>query len=124
MSFKLPPSFNFFAPFLMTLVVMFNFNYKASAAETGKMKEIHLKTSAYSSMCKNKIEAKLNQQDGVESSFLNLTSKVLTVSFDSAKISEDSVKTVVTKLGYDVEDNDKVKNEEKQEDKEKKIGNG
>ena len=65
--------------------------------------KIQLLTSAECNTCKIAIEEKLNYTKGIRFVELDVPSKVLTVSFIPKKISLDSIKTIVSELGFDVD---------------------
>ena len=104
---------------LFAVMLLSAFVFNVSYAE--KSEEIKIKTSAYSWMCKNKIETKVNKMDGVNDCELDLSNKTLTIKFDSSKISEKDIINQIEDLGYDAElkpntekmvEKDKKKNEE------------
>lgn len=82
---------------LMTVV----FSNQIFAADT--VKEAKIKTSAFSWMCKNKIESAVKDFDGVKSADLNLEEKVLTVKFDETKIDVEKISQKIKDLGYTAE---------------------
>lgn len=86
---------------LFALMLLTAFVPNVSYAENSE--EIKIKTSAYSWMCKNKIESKINKMDGVNDCELDLSNKTLTVKFDSSKISDIDIINQVEDLGYDAE---------------------
>jgi copper chaperone CopZ len=65
------------------------------------LNEVKIKTSAYSWMCKNKIETNVNKMAGVEESKLNLEDKVIAVTFDPKKITADELVNSIKDLGYE-----------------------
>lgn len=67
---------------------------------------IKIKTSAICGMCKRKIEKNLVFEKGIESANLDLTSKILTVSYDPKKISSEKIKKAVANTGYDADEVD------------------
>lgn len=53
--------------------------------------------------CKMAVEKALNNMDGVEKAEVNLDAANATVTFDSAKVSEDQLRATVKEAGYKVE---------------------
>jgi len=87
---------------IRTLVaVMLVFSLTLSISFAKEKKELKIKTSAYSWMCKNKIETKLNKMDGIDDCELDLATKTLTIKFDEAKITQDKIVTEIKDLGYE-----------------------
>ncbi len=74
----------------------------ANAQETAK--EIKIKTSAQCEMCKDRIEKALKKADGVISSDLDLETKEVTVKYKEAETSPEAIRKVITKVGYDADD--------------------
>ncbi|HRO75156.1 MAG TPA: hypothetical protein PLP27_03280 [Crocinitomicaceae bacterium] len=62
------------------------------------------KTSANCSMCKDRIEDRLNYVKGVVYSELDTPTKMLTVKWRPKKISETEIKTIVSHIGYDIDE--------------------
>ena len=67
-------------------------------------KQVEIKTSAQCEMCKKRIEDKLNYTKGVKFVELDVASKVLTVKFNTSKITDKEVKDVVASIGYHADD--------------------
>ena len=90
--------------FIKTMVAaMLVFSLAFSISFAKEKEELKIKTSAYSWMCKNKIETKLNKMDGVDDCELDLATKTLTIKFDIAKITQDNIVKEIEDLGYDAE---------------------
>jgi copper chaperone CopZ len=66
--------------------------------------EVQIKTSAQCEMCKDRIEDKLNYTKGVKYAELDVDSKVLTVKYNTKKLSKVDVKNLVADLGYNADD--------------------
>jgi copper chaperone CopZ len=66
--------------------------------------EVKIKTSAQCEMCKDRIEDKLNYTKGVKYAELDVDSKVLTVKYNTKKLSKGDIKNVVADLGYNADD--------------------
>ena len=70
---------------------------------------IHLKsqdtvrifTSAQCESCKNRLESRLVKQKGVQSVDLDISSKVLTIIYQSSTISKEALEEKVTEIGYE-----------------------
>jgi copper chaperone CopZ len=77
-----------------------------SEADTAKVK---FETSAYSFMCKNRIESEVSSIDGVEECYLDMDSKELRVEYDKEKTTEEEIKKVVIDMGYECKKIDKDK---------------
>ncbi|MGD1843463.1 MAG: heavy-metal-associated domain-containing protein [Thermonemataceae bacterium] len=73
-------------------------------AQSKKLKEVEIKTSAVCGMCKTSIERDLAFEKGVKSSNLNLENKMLTVIYNPKKTSPEKIRQAVTKVGYDADD--------------------
>jgi len=90
--------------FVNTLLAsMLLFALVISVSYANEKEEIKIKTSAYSWMCKNKIETKINKMDGVEDCELDLATKTLTIEYDNTKQTEEIFVSVIEDLGYDAE---------------------
>ncbi len=63
-----------------------------------------IKTSAVCEMCKERIEKGLKKIEGIISASLNVETKIVSVEFDSTKITLDEIRKGITKLGYDADD--------------------
>lgn len=87
------------AIFMMAIFILSSSSMLAKDAT----KNIEVKTSAYSWMCKNKIESKINDNAAVESAYLDLDSKTIKISFDSTKIKDADLIEQIKKMGYDAE---------------------
>ncbi|MCX6154491.1 MAG: heavy metal-associated domain-containing protein [Candidatus Kapabacteria bacterium] len=72
------------------------------AISEDSFREIKIKTSAYSFMCKNRIETEVKKLDGVRNSVLSLENKVLTVKFNPSKVTTDKIKTTISDMGYTI----------------------
>mgnify|MGYP000312526779 CR=1 FL=1 len=82
-------------------VFLFNANYVLAE---DKLSKIDIKTSAVCNHCKTKIEKGLLKQKGVKEAILNLDNKILTVTYDSDKITPEKLRASISKLGYDADD--------------------
>ena len=66
--------------------------------------EMKIQTSAECGSCKTRIEKGLNYTKGVKFAELDLGTKIVTVGFNSKKISETEIKKVISEMGYDADD--------------------
>lgn len=80
---------------LTILVVGFGF---------GQSEEVVIRTSAECGSCKTRIEEKLNYTSGVKFAEVDLAANTITVRYNTKKISLDELKTIITDLGYDADD--------------------
>lgn len=71
--------------------------------EKKKTDLIDIKTSAQCEMCKTRIETALAYEKGVVKPNLDLETKVLTVSFKTAKTNPDKIRNAIAALGYDAD---------------------
>jgi copper chaperone CopZ len=65
------------------------------------LKTIEIQTSAQCEMCKDRIENALVYAKGIKNAVLNLDTKIVTVTFNIKKTSEDQIIKILTDLGYD-----------------------
>jgi copper chaperone CopZ len=65
--------------------------------------EVKIKTSAYSEMCKNRIETEIKQQDGVVDAYLDLKDQTVIVTYKSKTIKSSKLKDLISDMGYDAE---------------------
>lgn len=76
----------------------------AFAQKKNKVAEVEIQTSAKCGMCKQRIERDLGLTKGVESAKLDLNSKVVTVKYNTKKMSEADVKKAISTIGYDADE--------------------
>jgi len=72
------------------------------SSATAQNKTDSLKEHGNCSMCKDRIEKAL-KVDGVISADWKIASKILTVTYDSSKISNDSIQMKIAAVGHDTE---------------------
>ncbi len=87
---------------LFTFVCMLFIVTTASAQK--KQEEVKIKTSAICKMCKATIERQLAFTRGVESSDLDVPSKVVTVTYNPRKTNIASIKKAINESGYDADE--------------------
>lgn len=61
---------------------------------------LRIETSAICGMCKTRLESELGFLRGLKSATLNLDSKVLTVVYNTKKLSPDAIRSKISSLGY------------------------
>ena len=66
--------------------------------------ELKVKTSAVCDMCKETMEKHMAFEKGVKKSSLDVESKILTVTYNPAKITPEQIRIAVSKSGYDADD--------------------
>lgn len=66
--------------------------------------ELKVKTSAVCDMCKETMEKHMAFEKGVKKSSLDVESKILTVTYNPAKITPEQIRKAVSKSGYDADD--------------------
>lgn len=86
--------------FALTLIFV---SFSLSYAFANKIAEAQIKTSAHCGSCKTKIEKSVNKLDGVIQSNLDLDSKIITVKYDSDKLSVDDIRARIKKVGYEAD---------------------
>jgi mercuric ion binding protein len=84
--------------FVLTLVIA------TAASAQKKQEEVKLKTSAICKMCKATIERQLAFTKGVENSDLDVSSKVVTVTYNPKKTDVASIKKAINESGYDADE--------------------
>jgi copper chaperone CopZ len=75
----------------------------AHAQTAAKDKSIEFKVSGNCGMCKNTIEPSLKDKPGIKSAVWNKDTKIMKVTYDPAKISEDQIHKNIANAGYDTE---------------------
>ena len=89
---------------LATLVAVFMFgSVIVNAKDNSSLKEVKIKTSAFSFMCKNNIETTLKNTKGVDDSYLNLEDQIVTIIFDPSSVKVEDLRNSIKELGYDAE---------------------
>lgn len=74
------------------------------SAHAQKVQEAKIMTSAECGSCKDRIEGKLNYVDGIRFAELDVPTKVLTVKYQSSKISLAEIRKIVSETGYDADE--------------------
>ena len=63
--------------------------------------KVEIKTSAVCNMCKATIEKALKKEEGVLKARLNVSTKMVAVTYDPAKTNPEKIKKAITLSGYD-----------------------
>ena len=87
-------------PAIVLVVLLLTFGISAYAQ---KKAEIKIKTSAECEMCKATIEKTLKYTKGVKSATLDLTTREVTIVYNSKKITPDQLRKVISDAGYDAD---------------------
>jgi copper chaperone CopZ len=90
-------------PILSALLVISLFFTSAVFAQK-KTEEIKIKTSAQCEMCKTRIETALAYEKGVVKSNLDLSDKVVTVTYKPGKTTPEKIRKALNAVGYDADD--------------------
>ena len=76
----------------------------ASVNLLAKDNKVELTTNITCKGCVNTIKSAFKDVDGIKDVSANIESKVVTVSYDDAKINTDKIKTTINDLGYTAKD--------------------
>jgi copper chaperone CopZ len=90
---------NFFAVMLLLSISLLSQSY--SQENKTQKYEVKIKTSAFSEMCKNRIETELKDTKGVLDAYLDLNDQIVTITYDLKVVKSDSLKDLVENLGYE-----------------------
>jgi copper chaperone CopZ len=88
----------------MVAIFFLSFSGMVNAQEQKKEETITIKTSAVCSMCKERLESNMAFEKGVTEVQLDNKTKILTVTYKTAKTTPEKLKTAVTKIGYDADE--------------------
>jgi mercuric ion binding protein len=88
---------------LMALCLMLFTCSFVKAQTTSNGKTIEFKVSGNCGMCKNTIETSLKDKSGIKSAVWDKDTKIMKVTYDPAKISEDQIHKDIADAGYDTE---------------------
>ncbi|MGC9341552.1 MAG: heavy-metal-associated domain-containing protein [Bacteroidales bacterium] len=83
-------------------ILIFAFAFHSNAQKG--VDTLKIKTSAQCSMCTETIEKAMAYERGVESSSLDLDTKILTVIYKEKKTSPGKIRKAISKVGYDADD--------------------
>ena len=73
-------------------------------AKEPKEKTIKIQTSAICGMCEDRIESNIAYEKGVKSVELDDETKIVTITYKTAKTNPDKLGKAISKLGYDADD--------------------
>ncbi len=73
-------------------------------AQKHKSQTIQIQTSAQCGDCKNRIENALNYTKGISYAELNMETKKVEIKFNPKKTDYDKIKAILSKIGYDADD--------------------
>jgi copper chaperone CopZ len=88
---------------LATLAAVVMFSSINAFAKEHVTKEVQIKTSAFSEMCKNKIESILKDKKGVEDSYLSMDDKIVTITYNPDLVKPEDLQKSIKELGYDAD---------------------
>jgi periplasmic mercuric ion binding protein len=90
--------------FISMFVMAFLFaSVNVMCQSKSKFVQVEIKTTAQCGMCKDRIEGAFAYEKGVKKSELNLTNKVVTVTYDPNKTTPDKLRQMLSNLGYDAD---------------------
>lgn len=69
-----------------------------------KEKKIKIQTSAICGMCEERIESNMAYEKGVKSVELDDKTKIVTITYKTAKTDPEKLRKAISKLGYDADD--------------------
>ncbi|MFI5221473.1 MAG: heavy-metal-associated domain-containing protein [Bacteroidia bacterium] len=90
--------------FSLALIISFVFANKNSVAQTPATKTESFKVYGNCEMCQDRIEGALKKKDGVLKRSWNDDTKILTVTYDPAKITLTQIKQKIADEGYDTDE--------------------
>jgi periplasmic mercuric ion binding protein len=89
---------------VMSLVAIVIANSAVAQEKKKNYEEVQIQTSAVCGMCEERIETNIAYEKGVKKVELNDATKIVTIGFDPRKTNADSLRTAISKLGYDADD--------------------
>lgn len=89
---------------MKTFLILAALLVSAPALWAQKADTLVVKTSAKCGMCKRTLETQLIREPGVQSVSLDVKSKNLTLVYSPRTTSHERLRTAVTKVGYDADD--------------------
>lgn len=92
---------------LLVIVMMLGMTMVSQAQSQDaepKEKEIKIQTSAICGMCEDRIESNMAYEKGVKSVELDDETKIVTITYKTAKTDPDKLRKAISKLGYDADD--------------------
>ncbi len=88
----------------ITTILIILISFSSFAQEKVKTKTVEIKTSAVCKMCKERIEHDMAFEKGVKKVELDLETKVVTITYKTAKTNKETLKKAITKIGYDADE--------------------
>ncbi len=85
-------------------IIAFGMTGVLQAQEEVKEKEIKIQTSAICGMCEERIETNMAFEKGVKSVELDEKTKIVTITYKTAKTNPEELRKAISKLGYDADD--------------------
>lgn len=79
------------------------FSSCAVTSNTGKLTTTQFTVYGNCGMCENTIEGSLKGVDGIDNADWVRETKMMSVTYDSTKMSEDDIKTKIAAVGYDTD---------------------
>ena len=76
---------------------------KPAKKKKGEVKEVTFKVHLHCENCVKKVQENIAFEKGVKDLHVCLEDQIVALKYDSAKTSEDALKTAIEKLGYPVE---------------------
>jgi mercuric ion binding protein len=89
---------------ILSTICLMIVGISTSYAQTAEMKTETFKVYGNCGMCKEKIEGALKKKDGVTKKNWDTKTKMISVSYDPAKISLQQIKQKIADAGYDTDD--------------------
>jgi copper chaperone CopZ len=88
---------------MLSLFFLMSFSTYATGEKKGVV-EIKIKTSAVCDMCKERIEKGLIFEKGIKDITLDIETKIATVKYKADKTNPETIKSLISKLGYDADE--------------------
>lgn len=87
----------------MTALMAFAVSSFAGPKKKGELKEVTFSVHLHCANCVKKVQENIAFEKGVKDLHVCLEDQIVYIKYDSAKTSEDKLKTAVEKLGYKVQ---------------------
>jgi copper chaperone CopZ len=88
---------------IMTALMAFAVSSFAGPKKKGELKEVTFSVHLHCANCVKKVQENIAFEKGVKDLHVCLEDQIVYIKYDSAKTSEEKLKTAVEKLGYKVE---------------------
>jgi mercuric ion binding protein len=89
---------------MKVLVIFLSLLFVGYSFSQEKKPTVTIKTNSECGDCKDRIEGKLNYTKGIVFAELDYKTKLLTVKYNSKKITLDQIRKIVSEIGYDADD--------------------